>query len=176
MNLKTIKTLAITSAVVAGVAGFGTTAIHAATITNAAARPNRMTNLITTLSQKFNLNRADVQKIFDEQEVQMRPEHDKKHAEKLKTRLAQAVTTGKLTQAQADLVTAKQTELKTFAESVKGKTEAERHTAMKAKMDELKQWAKANGIPEQFTFFDPMGGRDGREIRQRMRGTMQGLK
>ncbi len=161
MNLKTIKTLAITSAIVAGVAAFGTTAIHAATNTNTATRPNPMANLITTLSQKFNLNQADVQKIFDEQHVQMRQERGAKHTEELKTRLAQVVTNGKLTQVQADLIIAKHTELRTFAESLKDKTPAERQTAMKTKIDELKKWAATNGIPEQFAFFGQMGGHGG---------------
>lgn len=161
MNLKTIKTLAITSAVVAGVAAFGSTAIHAAPNTNATTRPNPMANLITTLSQKFNLNQADVQKIFDEQHAQMQQEKDAKHTEALKTRLAQAVKDGKLTQAQADLITTKQAEFKTFMESLRDKTETERQTAMKTKMDELKQWATTNGIPEQFAHIGPMGGHGG---------------
>ena len=161
MNLKTIKTLAITSAVVAGVAAFGTTAIHAATPSETMARPNHMASLVTALSKKFNLNQVDVQKLFDEQRTQMHQERETKHAEQLKTRLAQAVTNGKLTQAQADLITTKQAELKTLMESLKDKTETERQAAMKTKMNELKQWATTNGIPEQFAAFGPMGGHGG---------------
>ena len=60
------------------------------------------------------------------------------------------MTDGKITQAQADLITAKHAELKTFMESLKDKTAAERMEAMKTKMDELKQWAEDNDIPLQY--------------------------
>jgi hypothetical protein len=158
MNLKTIRTLAITSALIAGVAGLGTAAVHAATIPSTTARPNPMTTLITAISQKFHLNQADVQKVFDDQQTQMHQQMEAQHQAEFKTRLAEAVTSGKLTQTQADLITTKQAEVKTFMDSVKDKTETERQTAVKTKMDEVKQWAKDNNIPEQFAFFGPMGG------------------
>ena len=72
----------------------------------------------------------------------------------MKDRLAQAVKDGKLTQAQADKITAKMAEMKTFMESQKDKTKEERKTAMEAKRDELKKWAEDNDIPEGYM---PMG-------------------
>lgn len=156
MNLRTIRTLAITSAVIAGVVGAGATATHAASNTTTA-RPNRLANLVTAIAQKFNLNQADVQKIFDEQHTQTQQELKARQAEQLKERLAQAVKDGKLTQAQANLVTAKHAELKAFHESLKDKTPEETRTAMDAKKTELQQWAKTNNIPEQY-LMGPMGG------------------
>lgn len=156
MNLRTIRTLAITSAVVAGVVGAGATAIHAAS-NDATTRPNPMANLVTAIAQKFNLNQADVQKIFDEQQTQMRQEMETRQAEQAKERLAQIVKDGKLTQAQADLITAKQAELKASHESLKDKTPEEARTAMEAKKTELQAWAKTNNIPEQY-LMGPMGG------------------
>ncbi len=160
MNFKTIRALAVTSAVAVGAVTIGATAIHAASNPTTTTRQNPMTSLVTAISQKFNLSQTDVQKVFDDQQTQMRQEMDAKRAEEQKTRLAAAVTAGKLTRAQSDLITAKQTEMKTFMDSLKDKTETERQTAMKTKMDELKAWATTNNIPEQYAlgFGGHMGG------------------
>ncbi len=64
--------------------------------------------------------------------------------------LTQAVTDGKLTQAQADLITAKQAEIKTFLDSLKGKTPAERTAAIATQVTTWKAWAAANNIPDTF--------------------------
>ncbi|MBP9762979.1 hypothetical protein KBD34_05195 [Patescibacteria group bacterium] len=161
MNLKTIKSLAITSAVLVGVAGLGASSIQAASPTDTSTRPDRFSNLISLISQRFNLSQSDVQKVFDQQRTQMEAERETHHTEELTTRLAAAVKAGTITQAQSDLIKAKQTELKAFHESLKGKTKEECEAAMKAKMEELKTWAKANNIPEQFANFGPMGGQRG---------------
>lgn len=85
--------------------------------------------------------------------------------------LTQAVTDGKLTQAQANLITAKQAEIKTFLDSLRGKTPAERTAAIATQVTTWKAWAAANNIPD--TFFriaeerglqqgkGPMGGMRG---------------
>lgn len=64
--------------------------------------------------------------------------------------LTQAVTNGKLTQAQADLITTKQTEIKTFLDSLKSKTAAERTAAITAQTVTWKAWATSNNIPDTF--------------------------
>jgi hypothetical protein len=161
MNLKTIRSLAITSAVLVGVAGLGASSIQAATPTNNNTRPDPFSNLVSLISQRFNLSQSDVQKVFDEQRTQMEAEHETRRSEELATRLAAAVKARTITQAQSDLIKAKQTELKAFHESLKGKTKEECEAAMKAKAEELKAWATANNIPEQFANFGPMGGQRG---------------
>ncbi|MBI1833478.1 MAG: hypothetical protein HYR90_01505 [Candidatus Andersenbacteria bacterium] len=104
------------------------------------------TNLIDRLVERFSLNRDDLQTVFDEHRSDLMTEHE----QAMKDRLAQTVTDGKITQAQADLITAKHAELKTFIESLKEKTMEERRDAMKTKMDELKRWAEDNDIPLQY--------------------------
>lgn len=139
MNVK--KSLLMLSAVtVLGLGGIA--ALHAAP-TDAA---GNSTNLIDRLVQRFNLNKSDVQEVFDEQRQAMEAQRE----QEMKDRLAQSVTDGKLTQAQADLITAKHNELKSFMDSLKDKTPQERHDALKTKMDEIKQWAQDNNIPLQY--------------------------
>ncbi len=109
-----------------------------------------MSGLVQAISQKFHLAPNDVQAVIDQQRQQMMDQMNKKFTDRLATSLIQAVKDGKLTQAQVDAITAKQAELKTFEASLQGKNPTDRQAAMKTKMDSLTQWAKDNGIPEQY--------------------------
>lgn len=146
------STLLFATALTLGLATAGAGVIHAASNTST---NNPMSNLVTAIAQKFNLNTADVQQVFDQQHTQMQAQR----LEDAKTRLAQAVTAGTITQAQADLITAKHAEMKTFMDSLQGKTPSERQTAIKAQMDSLKQWATQNNIPQQFFMMGGMHGK-----------------
>lgn len=106
-------------------------------------------SLIDKLSSTFNLNKDEVQKVFDQHREQQKAEMEAKMEERLNS----AVTNGKLTQEQANKIKAKQAELKTFIESQKDATHKDRHEAMKAKRHELKQWAKENNIPDKYIHF-----------------------
>lgn len=125
-----------------------------------AAHQNPMNGLAAAIAQKFNLNQADVQKVFDDQRAQMQTQMKTRGAEMEKTMLAKAVTDGKLTQAQAELITAKKAELEanaaSFKASLSGKTKAEVQAAMKTQMDSIKSWATTNNIPVQYLRF--LGG------------------
>lgn len=137
-----IKKSVITASAIA-IVGLGTlTALYA---NSTYAAPNS-SGLIDRLALRFNLNRDDVQVVFGEHRSGLMAQHE----QGMKDRLAQAVTDGKITQAQADLITAKRTELKTFMESLEDKTTEEHRDAMKTKMDELKKWAEDNNIPLQY--------------------------
>jgi hypothetical protein len=113
------------------------------------------TSIVEKIASKFNLNKAEVQKVFDEE----RTVHEAEHQQAMKDRLAQAVKDGKLTQDQADKITAKQAEMKAYMDSLKDKTHEERHMAMESKRTELEQWAKDNNIPTEY--LGKMGGRGG---------------
>lgn len=103
-------------------------------------------SLVDKIASTFNLNKADVQKVFDED----RQQHEADREAKIKERLQQAVTDGKLTQTQANALESKLSELKDYMETLKDKTEDERRAAMKAKFAELQQWFKDNNIPQEF--------------------------
>ena len=108
---------------------------------------NPMTNLVNAIAQKFNLNTNDVQAVFDEQHTQMRTQRQEEMSQNFTDRLAKAVTDGKLTQAQSDLIIAKKAELQAQTIDLKDKTKEEVQTIMKTNMDSLKQWASDNNIP-----------------------------
>jgi hypothetical protein len=109
-----------------------------------------MSLLISTIAQKFNLNSSEVESVVKEVMAQEHKDMEAQRQKDFTDRITQAVTDGKLTQAQADLITAKQTETKTFMENLKNTDEAARHTAMKSQMENFKQWAKDNNIPKEY--------------------------
>ncbi len=131
-------------------ASVGVTTLAGAGLVHAQSNTSGDTSLVDKLAQKFNLNKSDVQKVFDED----RTAHDAERQQHMDERLTQAVKDGKLTQAQADAIKSKMAEMKTYMDSLKDKTEQERHDAMKTKMDELKAWAAENNIPDGYM---PMG-------------------
>lgn len=151
-----IKTLIIAAVTASTLVGVGASAIHAAQPTNGGTTP--MQGLVAALATKFNLNATDVQAVFDQQRTEIKATMQVKHLEEQKTRLAAAVTAGTLTQAQADAIIAKHAEVKTFMDSLKDKTQAEREAALTTKRAELKAWATANNLPEQFANLGGFGG------------------
>lgn len=154
---RTAKRLVVAGAIAAGVMTLGAGAIFAA---EAPSQSSRIGNLVSAIATRFNLNPSDVQKVFDDQRAADQAQMQAKRADAEKARLAKLVTDGKLTQAQSDAITAKMAEVQTFMASLAGKTPAERQSAMKAERDSLTQWAKDNGIPDQYLlrFGDGMRG------------------
>ncbi len=119
-------------------------------------------SLVDKIASKFNLNKDEVQKVFDEN----RAAHEAEHEQDFKDKLATLVKEGKITQAQSDKIQAKHDEMKADRdknmESFKNMTEDERKAAMDAKRDELKQWAQDNGIDESYLMPMRGGGPGGR--------------
>ncbi len=146
------STMVAAAAIAIGLSAAGAGVIHAASST---AQTNPVSSLVTAISQKFNLKQSDVQQVFDQQRQQM----DTQRQQAEKDRLTQAVKDGKLTQDQADKISAKMIELQAQREANKnafeGKTLAERQALIKTEMDSLKQWATDNKIPTEFL---PLGG------------------
>ena len=114
------------------------------------AKINHQESLMVAIAQKFNLNmdelRSFVTKWFADKKVEKQVNADQKFT----SRIHAAVEAGKLTQAQANIIIAKKTEIDAFKLSLQGKTKEEIRVAVKAKMKELKQWAKDNNIPENY--------------------------
>jgi hypothetical protein len=153
MNMKKPLLAAFAASIVTlgGVAGSGIVSAAASGGTSGST-----SSLADEIASKFHLNKSDVQAVVD----QHRAEHQAERQKKFEDRLDQAVTDGKLTGDQKDQILAKQTELKDYMDSIKDKSPQERHQLMKAKLGELKTWAKTNNIPPQYVRFAP--GRPGK--------------
>lgn len=109
--------------------------------------------LVDKLVAKFNLNKADVQKVFDEEHAARETEHEAD----IKTKLDQAVKDGKLTQDQEDKLIAKLKELQAEREAAHDSGTKPDAESMKAKRDEFKKWLSDNNIPEEYGL--ALGGR-----------------
>lgn len=113
------------------------------------------TDIISTISERFNLNSADVQKVFEEQRL----EHQAEMQERFTDYIEKAVSDGKLTQEQADKIITKHAEVKAQRDVLQGKTKEEIKSAMKNQRDALQQWATNNNIPTQYLMFGGLGGK-----------------
>lgn len=120
------------------------------------------TGFAERIAAKFNLNKDEVQTFLKEEHTAREAEREAKHAE----RLAQLVTDGKLTQAQADALTAKHAEMKASREAemeeMRNLSQEERRAKMEAKRTEMDTWLKEQGIdPEVLRPTDGMRGGKG---------------
>jgi hypothetical protein len=115
---------------------------------------NPMSDLVSAIASKFNLNVSDVQAVFDAQKTKMQAHRQQSFTD----RINQAVTAGKLTQAQATAILSKKAELDALQTSLWGKTAQERAMAMQNFQASLKQWATDNNIPAGYMFFGVIGG------------------
>lgn len=151
------RLIAAATAVTMGVAGLSTGAVFATTDSDSSTN-DPMSGLVSAIATKFNLKSSDVQAVFDEQRTQMEAERE----QEIKEKVAALVTDGKLTQAQADAINTKRTELQAAREAERDspddKTSEERKTAMEAKRDELDAWLKEKGIDDSYAYL-LMGGR-----------------
>jgi hypothetical protein len=136
--------------VTVGLASLGSAGLVSAATTNSGSSDNPQSSLVEKLVSRFNLNKDDVQKVFDED----RAEHEAQHEAQLKDQLDALVTSGKITQAQEDKLIAKAKELKAAREAdreaMKDKTDTERKAAMDAKRDSFEKWLSDNGIAEEY--------------------------
>lgn len=160
---------AVASIGIAGVTGIG---VANAETTSTDANPH--TKLVDAIASKFNINKDEVEKVFDEQHATMQAERNAKTDESL----AKLVSEGKLTQAQADALKAKRAELEAAREANKPdhsaldamteeqrKAEMEKHrTEMETKRSELEAWAKEQGIDTQYLRYAMGGDKGGREF------------
>ena len=111
--------------------------------------------IVDKLAQKFNLDKNEVQKVFEED----RAAHKAEHQARMEEKLTQAVKDGKLTEDQKTKLLAKLQEIKDDRpdpSKFKDKTEAERKAhveQMEQKHEELKKWAADNNIPEEYLPF-----------------------
>lgn len=138
-------------------AGIGTAAAGIGSTVSAANSTNGADSLVDKMATKFNLNKDEVQAVFDEN----RSEKESERSQKINDSLAQAVKDGKLTQEQADALTSKIKELKESFDSKRQEfqdlSEEDRKSAMESKRTELEKWLADNNIPEEYARLIHMG-------------------
>jgi chromosome segregation ATPase len=143
--MKQIKKSLMVAAALTTVGAAGLVGTHA---TQAAsdASSNPDSSIVDTLVSKFNLNKADVQKVFDDN----RSEMESKREAEVSTRLQKLVDDGTITADQKTKIEAKLKELKAERESnkdsIKDLSDSERKAKMDEKKTELEAWAKENGL------------------------------
>ena len=140
MNVK--RTMLVSTAVavtaIGGVGGLGLASAAAATDSSTGD-----TSIVDKIANKFHLKKSEVQAVFDAD----RKAHEADREAEQKQKLAEAVTNGTLTQAQADHITAVLNEIKTL----RGNTDPHNlsddvRNQIKDKLDALRDWAKSNNI------------------------------
>lgn len=113
---------------------------------SAASNTDGQDGLVNKIATKFNVNKDDVQKVFDED----RAAHEAEHEKEISDRLQKLVDAGTITADQKTAIEAKLKELKANREaereSMKNLTEEERKAKMDAKRTELENWAKEQGL------------------------------
>ncbi len=110
----------------------------------------KMSAIIEAIAEEFDLNASDVESVVQEVMQKERQDMEKRHDEELSAELNQAITDGKLTQVQADLIHAKKEELKSFMIDFKDLTSDERQALRKSHIDEITKWMEENDIPKEF--------------------------
>lgn len=113
-------------------------------------------SLVAAIAQKFNLNESDVQSVFDEQ----RSKHQAERKARIEQKLTQAVTDGKITEAQKQAILTKLSEIhenKPNFEEFKNLTEEQRKAKMDEKKTEMENWVKQNGLSLD-TLYQLIGG------------------
>lgn len=113
---------------------------------SAASNTDHQDSLVSKIATKFNVNKDDVQKLFDEERAARQAEHEKEVSD----RLQKLVDAGTITADQKTAIEAKLKELKASREAerenMKNLTEEERKAKMDAKRTELENWAKEQGL------------------------------
>lgn len=151
MNVK--RTMLVGTVVAAAtIGGAGGLGIASAATANDGSTGNA--SLVDKLAGKFHLNKADVQAVFDAD----RKDHQAAREADQQQRLADAVKDGKLTQAQADHITAAIDEIR----ALRGNTDprdlsADTKSQIRDKMDALHDWAKDNNIDMHYAMMGPGG-------------------
>lgn len=138
INIKSKITLSLLVLILTGLGVFGITRVSAQDSSN-------YPSIIQKLAQKFGLKEEDVQAVFNQDKEERHTQMQARFEEQL----AQAVTDGKITETQKQLILEKHKELEANRQpwiGMKDKTHEERRAARDAERQELESWAKQNGI------------------------------
>jgi hypothetical protein len=138
--VKLSKSALITTAVAATSLSLG-----GAGLVSAAGNSNTTggTSLVDKIAAKFNLNKSDVQAVFDQNHAEKQAQREQKDQD----RLNQAVKDGALTQAQADHINQVHSQIKQIIGNTSRRDlSQDQKQQIKTQMDDLRQWAQQNNV------------------------------
>ncbi len=127
--------------------------------------------MIQALAQRFNINQGELESFFKTQHAQRMTEH-------LNQKLSEAVTKGKITEAQKIAIIAKTKEVMTTVQGFESLTAEQRAEKMKQLRTELQAWASQQGLDPSWLHRMVGGGmkgsQEGRGMGQREGRGMKG--
>lgn len=132
----------IAGAMTAGVIGLTGIAGTTLAADNTTTDNKPISSLVQRIADKFNLDKAEVQKVFDES----RAEHEAEREQKFNERLDALVSEGKITAEQKTKIVEKLDAMKTEREANKNDGNRPTREEMKAKKAEFQKWAADNNI------------------------------
>jgi len=140
------KKLLAGAVVAVGTAGAIGLGVASAATNQSGDRPN----LVDKIATRFNVDRGEVEAVFEEDRAAHKADMEKKFEYSLDT----AVEEGKITAEQKAKILAKRAELRAEAESereaLKDKTKDEMRALFGQRHEALQKWAADNGIPEEY--------------------------
>jgi len=153
-------------------------ALYSTGLVNAQESLRGRSALVERIAQRFNLDRTEVQTVFDE----ARDEHQQERVQEYEDMLTEAVSNGELTAEQKDLLLAKHEEMRAnmsengqkFSQLSQEERETQRQE-LSSKHEELQAWAEENGIDMQYLRMGEGEGRPGDQGGPRQ-GGQDGLK
>lgn len=137
----------------------------------AASSATQPQSLVQEIAAKFNLKQADVQAVVDTHKQEVETYHEQAFTDQLN----QAVTDGKLTTAQKDLIITERATVKAQADKIRDMaTATERETALKQLRTDVQDWATKNNIDMKWLRPEggPRAGHHGGMMGGRMGGDM----
>ena len=145
--MKKVKKGLAAAAALATIGGAGVLGVQAVSAESGnSSEANPMSSLVDKLVSKFNLNKEDVQKVFEENRSEMEAKREAETSE----RLQKLVDAGTITAEQKTKIEAKLKELKSQRETNRDAMKDLSDDERKAKMDEertaLESWAEENNL------------------------------
>jgi len=131
------------AAALVAVMGMGTIGVASTFAAAPLDSANRFAGLQEAIAQRFHVDVADVQQVFQEQHARMQDEMRAQSQE----RLDALVADGKLTQEQVDALQAKHQEMEALQKSLKDATPQERKDAIESHREDMKAFADELGLP-----------------------------
>lgn len=124
------------------------TGLYGATVAQAATTTTDLPPMIQGMAEKFGLNKAEVQSYVQESRAANRTERQAEREKVLTEKLSQAVSGGKITEAQKSTIWAKHEEIQAKRADFMNLSREEKRVKMQELRTEMQNYLKSQGIDE----------------------------